>query len=308
MYPYGVTKNAKQRYCTQRLQGVSEDTAQEFPCGKCISCQMDRSKEWATRAVHEAQTNEINCFITLTYSNEHLPENGSLEPSHLKQFIKNLRKSLPGKKIKYLASGEYGSEENTHRPHYHICLFGWDPPDKKYLFTNKHGDPVYTSDSLLKRWNNKGHITVGELNYRTAAYTARYTLKKVQEYGNYSPDVEIIDKETGETNYEPVLWKKKAIMDGKHQEFIRMSKGIGKEWLKKYRTDTYKDYVYVNRKKHKIPRYYDKENEKVDPERLEATKEKRKKAAIESKNKPRPSNESRDLVKRNKLKLLKRKI
>ena len=37
-----------------------------------------------------------------------------------------------------------------------------------------------------------------------------------------------------------------------------MSKGIGKEWYEQFKRDTYKDYLLVDSKKHKIPRYYDK--------------------------------------------------
>lgn len=179
---YGSTENGKPKYVFKKPPGKVEE--QKVPCGRCVSCQMDRSKEWVTRAVHEAQMHKSNCFITLTYSDENLPENGSLDKNDLRQFIKRLRRKFRPLAFKYLAAGEYGSAENTFRPHYHLCIFGIDFPDKKYLFTNKQGDAVYTSKMLLDTWQNKGHVSVGELNYKTAAYTARYTLKKIKTGGS----------------------------------------------------------------------------------------------------------------------------
>lgn len=331
---YGTTKNGKPNYVFYK-PGI-ETEEQKIPCGKCISCQLDRSKEWATRAVHEAQMHPLNSFITLTYDDEHLPENSTLVPDDLRIFIKKLRKKLSwrvrcygnekrkrpilpkGEKrekwyahnsagLKYLAAGEYGDIKNTHRPHYHICLFGWDPLDKEYFFTNNHGDPVYKSKWLSDIWQ-KGYVTVGELNYRTAAYTARYTLKKIKDYGEKERH-EIIDYETGETNLSFRQYVLKEIMENKIPEFIRMSQGIGKSWYQKYKFDTYKDYVHVSKQKHKIPRYYDKLLEKEDPQKLERIKEARKEKALEMENNPnKPTNIQRDTVKKQKLKLLTRRL
>jgi hypothetical protein len=330
-WPHGITKNGKQNYVFKKPENYQGEH-QEVPCNTCVSCLLDRSKEWATRAVHEAQMHPLNCFITLTYRNEDLPENGSLDIEDHKKFIKRLKKHLAwrvtcigdkytrgknkGKSrykdltyrpIKYLMSGEYGSEQNTFRPHLHYCIFGWEPTDKKFFKYNKRGDPIYISETLAKIWN-KGYVTVEELNYNTAAYVARYTLKKVKDYDTPNISNEIIDRETGETNYDPRIWRLKQVMEGKLPEFIRMSKGLGKSWYARYKSDTYKDYVTTGKLIQKIPRYYDKQLEKEDPKRLEAIKEKRKKAAIEIKSKDRPSDQSRDSVKRIKLKLLTRSI
>lgn len=71
--------------------------------------------------LHELDYHDDACFITLTYSDEHLPTNNSLVKRDLQLFFKRLRKSYPNK-IKYFACGEYG--EQTERPHYHAILFG----------------------------------------------------------------------------------------------------------------------------------------------------------------------------------------
>ena len=50
-----------------------------LPCGNCIGCRLERSRQWAVRCMHEASLYEDNCFLTLTYSPEFLPSDGSFE-------------------------------------------------------------------------------------------------------------------------------------------------------------------------------------------------------------------------------------
>jgi hypothetical protein len=313
---YGLTENGKPNYVFKRPTNNPDLEQQLLPCGACLSCQIDKAKEWATRGFHESQTHTENSFITLTYNNKSLPENGTLVREDLTNFIKRLRYYINvGRKkndkdfikTKYLASGEYGSEEYTHRPHYHICLFGYDPRDKEYLFTNEYGDPVYTSEFISKVWQNKGHVTVGELNYRTVAYVARYTVKKIVEKGQRTQTEYWIDKETGETNYDPIAYKKGLLMQGKIPEFITSSNGIGEEWYKKNKKETYKDYLTVNYAKHKVPRYYDKKLEETDPELLQAIKDKRAEAAKENK-KSKTKLKSEATIKRGQINRLKRRL
>lgn len=66
----------------------------QLPCGQCIGCRLAHSRDWATRCVHEAHMHDYNCFITLTYSPEHLPEGGTLVRKHFTDFMKRLRKAL----------------------------------------------------------------------------------------------------------------------------------------------------------------------------------------------------------------------
>ena len=61
-----------------------------------------------------------NCFVTLTYRDEHLateeqwqkglyvPKDWSLEKSHFRNFMKRLRKAFPDQEIRYFYAGEYG--------------------------------------------------------------------------------------------------------------------------------------------------------------------------------------------------------
>ena len=105
------------------------------------------------------------------------------------------------------------------------------------------------------------------------------TTKKIVPKNQRKQETYWIDTETGETNYDPVAYNNYLKSKNKISEFITMSNGIGKEWHDKYKTDTHKDYVTVSYAKHKIPRYYDKQMERKDPERLEKIKEKRIEAA-----------------------------
>ena len=50
-----------------------------LPCGQCIGCRLERSRQWAMRCMHEASLYKNNCFITLTYAPEKLPPSGSLQ-------------------------------------------------------------------------------------------------------------------------------------------------------------------------------------------------------------------------------------
>lgn len=48
------------------------------PCGKCLACRANNASQWATRVMHEAEYVKTACFVTLTYSPEHVPFDYSL--------------------------------------------------------------------------------------------------------------------------------------------------------------------------------------------------------------------------------------
>lgn len=147
------------------------------PCGRCIGCALDRSKDWAVRCVLESLSYEKNCFLTLTFDELHVPETVSKKDVQL--FLKRLRKSNPGIEIRYFACGEYGSKSG--RPHYHLILFNYDFDDKKFYSSDGLSD-YYVSESLAKLWPF-GMSIVGDLSFESCAYVARYTSKKVGSNG-----------------------------------------------------------------------------------------------------------------------------
>lgn len=204
----------------------------ELPCGQCIGCRLDRAKMWAVRCVHEASLYDENCFITLTYNDENLPENGSLCLRDFQLFMKKLRKQNSEKKIRFFHCGEYGSELS--RPHYHALLFNHDFPDKK-PFSKNGGYWTYTSGTLSELWP-KGFSIVAGLSLESAGYVARYSLKKV----------------TGEKakDHYGILAPPYATMSRRP--------GIGKKWFDKYSGDVYPaDRVIINGSYSRPPRYYD---------------------------------------------------
>ena len=231
-----------------------QDTVADLtlPCGQCVGCRLERSRQWAIRCVHEASLHKENCFITLTYAPEHLPKDNSLHYRDFQLFMKRLRKRFPDFKIRFYMCGEYG--ENFGRPHFHACLFNWNFPDRKLFFTSKHGDKVYRSDTLEELWTF-GLCSIGEVTFKSAAYVARYIMKKVTGKNAYAHYYEIDDDGVSrETPRTP--------------EFTKMSlkPGIGAGWFDKFKFDVYPhDYVIVNGKKVKPPRYYDKKYALSDP-------------------------------------------
>ena len=85
------------------------DDPLKIPCGRCIGCRLERSRQWAIRCVHEASLYERNCFITLTFSPEHFPKDRSLNKRDFQLFIKRLRKKF-GPGVRYFHCGEYGEQ------------------------------------------------------------------------------------------------------------------------------------------------------------------------------------------------------
>ena len=222
-----------------------------LPCGQCIGCRLERSRQWAMRCMHEAQLHSVNCFITLTYDDTHLPGDKSLAYPDFQKFIKRLRKQLGATKIRYYMAGEYG--ENFGRPHFHACIFGYDFHDKKLWKRTPAGSKLYRSENLEKLWPF-GYSSVGDVNFESAAYVARYIMKKITGKKS-SEHYEEINDETGE-------------IVKRVPEFNKMSlkPGIGAEWYKKFKSDVYPhDYVVVRGKKMKPPKAYDKMYKKTNP-------------------------------------------
>lgn len=217
---------------------------QEVGCGHCIGCRADQARDWSFRIMHESSMHDDSWFVTLTYSDERLPENGSLDSEDFRGFIKALRRDYPPGTLSFYGCGEYGKK--TNRPHYHTVLFGADILDRVYLGL-RNGNPIWRAPSLEKAWDDRGVIEFSTVNAATAAYTAGYVREKL--YLKNSPDAYTrVDPESGELfDVEP--------------EFQRMSlrPAIGLRWLRKYWREVYPaDVVVMDGKEFRPPRYYDK--------------------------------------------------
>lgn len=219
-----------------------------LPCGKCIGCLLERSRQWAVRCMHEASLHEENCFVTLTYDDEHLPADGSLDRRAFPLFMKRLRKAHDGKRIRYFHCGEYGSQSK--RAHYHALLFGHDFSDKTH-WASRGGYPVWRSASLERLWPF-GNCEIGTVTFESAGYVARYVVKKMK--ADYWRDYAELDTQTGE-------------VVERAREYTTMSRrpGIGVEWYERFRSEVYPaDSVVVRGRLCRPPRAYDKRLEVQD--------------------------------------------
>lgn len=254
---YGLTFNP--------LKALNSTHSISVPCGKCTGCRLERSRQWAVRCMHEASLHDRNCFVTLTYADEHLPVDYSVHPRDLQLFLKRLRKQvyrlnleagrlaphpvtgeMVPKPIKFYACGEYG--EQTLRPHYHLLIFGHDPDDKKFLELTPRGDRLYLAKSMQQAWPF-GRAIIGNLTYQSAAYTARYTMKKVSgppaadHYLRVHPLHGFICRVRPEF---PLM-----------SRGGRTGKGLGYGWFEKHGRETFThDSVIIEGKEAQPPRYY----------------------------------------------------
>lgn len=155
-----------------------------FPCGKCIACRIQKSREWSSRLLHELNYWDSSCFITLTYEDEFLPADYSIHKEHLQLFFKRLRKRLGSRKIKYFACGEYGDQaidKNTGlykyptrlgRPHYHAIIFGLSN-------TSKLDKELIKDSWRFCQWSNfRDDKAFGFVTYDSCRYVSDYIFKK----------------------------------------------------------------------------------------------------------------------------------
>lgn len=217
-----------------------------IPCGQCLGCRIDHSRDWALRCMHHSKQYEKNCFITLTFDDINLAGRKSVDVKDWQLFAKRFRTKLAyegREKIEFFHAMEYG--EKTSRPHHHAVVFNYFPQDAEVL-KNIGGNIYYKSAELSSLWHNQGFIVVGALTYQTAAYTASYTFKK-QKTKNYK--------------------------EGITPEKMTCSQGIGVSHFLKY----YKDYcalgaILFDGKKFRIPRGYLKKLDVSDRDLREAFK------------------------------------
>ena len=238
------------------------------------------------RIVHESVLHEMdggNCFATLTYRDRrectndqlknsyHVPDDWSLRKSHFQKFMKRLRKAHP-QRIRYFHCGEYGNVCqhglevqhcdvcNVGRPHYHVILFNLFFDDLVPVAA-KNGITYYTSPRLNSFWPY-GFVQVGEVNFTSAAYVARYALKKITGLN-------------ADAHYQGVT------IDGEwtrvQPEYCTMSRrpGIGREFYERYVDDIFpsdETPVPGHGVVQSVPRYYAEIFKETDPREYEVIK------------------------------------
>lgn len=264
----GVDARPKVGRTFSGTKSLIEGMLYRLPCGVCLGCRIDRAEGWAIRSHHEAQMHRDigSSFVTLTYADEHLPPENSVSLKELQKFVRRLRDELPPemRNFRYQQCGEYG--EKLGRAHYHLILFGVDFPDKR-LHQVRRGNRLYTSELLERAWPY-GFAPIGSVSFHSARYVASYVMKKIG--GDRAEDhYRRVNPETGET------WTVAP-------EFQTSSKrpGLGHDWFQQFKSDVYpSDFIVIDGKKRKPPRYYDK----LLPEaELEAVKRRRRAKSFQS--------------------------
>lgn len=207
----------------------------KLPCGSCVACLLERSRQHAVRCSHERELHARSCFVTLTYDEEHLPYGGSLVKEHFQSFMRALREEFV-EPLRFMGCGEYGARWG--RPHYHLILFGCDFQADRYVAGRRGGVDVYRSPVLESVWP-RGRSEIGSATFESAAYVARYVSKKLDC----------------------------RALSGRAPEFILMSlkPGLGRGWFdRNWRSVYARDSVIVRGVECRPPRAYDKWLQGVD--------------------------------------------
>lgn len=241
-----------------------------IPCGQCMGCRIDRSRDWATRCFLESKMHECSWFVTPTYAPEHLPADLSVSVRTHQLFMKRVRFRF-GDGIRFLGVGEYGGVHR--RPHYHTLLFGLDLSDA-VEWSRPGRDVLYRSPEMEKLWPY-GQILCGRVTHESAAYVARYCIKKVRSGGDDSVyEREAVDPVSGEVR----RWRVRP-------EFLVASRrpGLGDAWFRKFASDCFpSDFLVVDGKRVSVPRYFAGKLSEVEKSRVVC--ERKRRAAVHAEN------------------------
>jgi len=153
-------------------------TGEAFPCGKCLPCLVRRKKLWTHRLMLESLTHSANAFVTLTYADEHLPKDLSLDPATLTGFLKRLRSRISPQRIRFYAVGEYGDE--SQRPHYHALLFGYQSCLRgRSIYSTRRPDCCSSCDRIRDTWG-LGYVGLGSVTPESVGYVVGYIVKNMR--------------------------------------------------------------------------------------------------------------------------------
>lgn len=121
--------------------------------------------------------------MTLTYDEEHLPENMSVNKRDVQLFHKRLRKYFPPGDLRYYVVSEYG--DHTFRPHYHGLYFLKGTYDKQFIY-----------DTFTNAWQ-QGFLKFGEVQEGSIVYCTKYCLKHSQTPNGRLKTFRLVSKMNG---------------------------------------------------------------------------------------------------------------
>lgn len=145
------------------------------------------------------------------------------------------------------------------RPHYHSLIFGYGFPDRKFYKETKAGESLYLSKQLDDIWG-LGYTSVGDVTFGSAAYVARYHLKKT---GSVVSKDHYVRPDTGEFLAPEYITMSRGSGDGS----LVYDGGIGSGWIKKYMSDVYpRDSRVIKGVDTKPCKFYDSRYELSSPD------------------------------------------
>jgi len=240
------------------------------PCKSCRWCRMDVARQWSVRAFHESLLTSASCFLTLTYSDDNLPHNGSLVRADLDDFCKRMREHclrVLGVRIRFFGCGEYG--ERSLRPHYHLIVFGASFTDGTVCGRSGSGVDVLQSPTLDGLWGH-GRAVFQSFNIYAAKYIAKYSLAKF-DGDQAALLLPVTDPDTGE-----VLMRVPPFIKRPSRP------ALGIPFLERFTEDVYAydEIVLPDGTTTGRVEAYDRWLAERDPERFEAVKDARLRSAI----------------------------
>lgn len=177
-----------------------------FGCGQCLPCLINKRRVWTLRLLLEFTQHDTASFITLTYSERHMPLSVDCVPvlckREVQRFLKRLRKRFTGRNIRFYCGAEYTPK--NHLPHYHLILFGVSPDeldDDWFNWLGRSGPlrpNFYRHTVLTDLWQDRGIVHVGEVTPDSISYCAGYVTKKVTRKGDgLQPEFQLMSRMPG---------------------------------------------------------------------------------------------------------------
>lgn len=211
------------------------------PCGSCAACKQSNAQVWADRLLMELPyVSAPSSFVTLTYDDAHVPISYTLSPwsdrveychpikvRDFQLFMKRLRRYIKDPGLRFLASAEYGGR--FHRPHFHVALIGYTPPDLTF-YKRDHGHDYFNSEVLSSIWQ-QGFTVTTALTPGSGAYVARYMTEKWD-----GRDYRLYSFEAASRGLDP-LPKQRLIMSRRP--------GLGRRYLEENRDAVLRDDLIV---------------------------------------------------------------
>jgi len=150
-----------------------------LPCGRCAMCRASKAAQLAVRLVHESYGHAQSMAATFTYSPDFLPAAGSVSKRHAQLLLKRVRIEASRRgapRVRFSLIAEYSPL--LARPHYHVILYGYWPPDSVFYNTSKAGNRQFSSQILTDLWG-MGIVTFQAFSAGAAGYIARHDSGKL---------------------------------------------------------------------------------------------------------------------------------